>query len=90
MDKKEQFKICMKIANRAEKENLFMFDDDKLSLILDLECAINKFDLKLNDLLNTDNINFAHDIYGIQNNLNRQTKEFENYFVPRFANKDRR
>lgn len=86
MDKKEQFDICVKIVNRAEKENLLMFDD-KLSLIMDLECAINKFDLRLNDLLNADNFNFAHDIYGIQNNLNRETKEFENCFLPRFAAK---
>jgi hypothetical protein len=86
MNKKEQFEICMKIANRAEKENLLMFDD-KLSFIMDLECAINEFDLRLNDLLNADNFNFSHDIYGIQNNLNRETKEFENCFLPRFSAK---
>lgn len=42
MDKKEQFDICVKIVNRAEKENLLMFDD-KLSLIMDLEYSSSKF-----------------------------------------------
>lgn len=39
-------------------------------------------EIYLND---ADDFNFAHDIYGIQNNLNRKTKQFSNFFVPRFA-----
>ena len=47
-------------------------------------CEIS-FDLRLNDLLNADDSNFAHDICGIQKNINRETREIENFFVPRFA-----
>lgn len=80
---KEQLNIIVKITEKAKERGLLMFD--KMSLIMDMECATKEFDLKLNDLLQADDFNFAHDISGIQNNLNRKTKKFENYFIPRFA-----
>lgn len=86
MDKQkriENYPIIVKIVNRAEKGKMLLFD--KISLAMDLECAVDEFNLRLNDLLNADDYNFAHDIYGIQHNLNRQTKKMENFFVPRFA-----
>jgi hypothetical protein len=61
---------------------------DRFSLIMDLECADNEFNLRLNDFLNADDFNFTHDIVGIQNNINRQIMKFENCFVPRFAGKE--
>jgi hypothetical protein len=82
-NRKEKFSMFAKIAKRAEEMDLLMFD--RLSLIMDLECTDDHFNLKLNELLYSDNFNFAHDISGIQNNLNRQTKEMENCFVPRFS-----
>lgn len=83
MTKKENFEKLVEIAKRAEKMNLLMFD--RFSLIMDLECANEEFNLRLEEFLNADNFNFAHDIVGIQNNINRQTKEFENCFLPRFS-----
>lgn len=73
----------IKIAKRAESMNLLMFD--RLSLILDLECAAEKFNLRLGELLNADNLNFTHDICGIQNHINRRTMQFENHFIPRYS-----
>lgn len=43
---------------------------------------------KINEWLNADDFNFAHDFYGIVNNINRE-KGFPatdfGFFVPRFA-----
>ena len=80
---KQEFDIIMEIATRAEKRNLLMFD--RLSLSMDLDCTHEEFNLRLHDLLKADDYNFAHDIIGIQNNLNRQTRQMENCFVPRYA-----
>jgi len=79
----EELDLIIEIAKRAEKNHLIAFD--RISLIMDLEVAHNQFNLKLENLLNADNFNFAHDIVGIQNNINRRTKEIENLFVPRFS-----
>jgi len=83
MTKKESFDLIVAIAKRAEKMGLMMFD--RMSLIMDLKLAVEEFELRLVEFLNADDFNFTHDITGIQNNLNRQTKEMENFFVPRFA-----
>jgi len=83
MTKKENFKKIAEIAKRAEEMNLLMFD--RFSLIMDLECAMERFNLRLDEFVKADNFNFAHDITGIQNNINRQTKEFKNCFLPRFS-----
>ena len=81
--KNENFELYLKITKRAEEMKMVMFD--RMSLIMDLECADNEFNLRLEEFVNADNFNFSHDICGIQNNLNRKTKEFENCFVPRFT-----
>lgn len=79
----EEFKAIVAIAKRAEEMNLLMFD--RMTLIMDLEHAALEFDLRLDDFLNADKFNFAHDIVGIQKHMNRQTKKMENIFVPRYA-----
>ena len=71
------------IANRAVKEGLNFHD--RLSLIMDLELAHEKFNLRLDELLNADKFNFAHDIRGIQQHIDRRNKEFVDCFVPRYA-----
>lgn len=83
MNECETIKLIVEIVNRAEKRDLIAFD--RISLIMDLEHTNEQFNLRLNDLLHADNFNFAHDIVGIQNNLNRISKEMENFFVPRYA-----
>lgn len=83
MTNKENLLLIAKIVERADEKGLLLFD--RLSLIMDLECTMKQYDLRLDDLLNADDFNFSHDICGIQNNLNRETKKMENLFVPRFA-----
>lgn len=83
--KKEERLLLIEIAKRADNKGILMFD--RLSLMMDLEIAMEQFNLKLNDLLNADDFNFCHDICGIQNHINRETREIENFFVPRFCGK---
>lgn len=79
----QDFLIILDIVERANKKGYLMFDG--LSLSMDLEFTHNLFNLRLQELLQADDFNFAHDIIGIQNNLNRQTRQMENCFVPRYA-----
>ena len=83
MDK--NLELIVKIVERAEKEELMMFD--RVSLLMDLKLAQKEFNLRLEDFLNADEFNFAHDIVGIQKNINREEKKFENHFLPRFSGK---
>ena len=71
------------IAKRADEKGLLMFD--RMSLIMDIQAAHEQFKLKLDKLLEADDYNFSHDIVGIQQNINRKTKEIENCFLPRYA-----
>ena len=82
---KERFLKIVEIAKRAEENKLLIFD--RFSLIMDIECADEIFYLRLDDFLNAENFDFVHDIYGIQNNLNRQKRMMENCFLPRFSTK---
>lgn len=82
INNQEDYSKIVDIAKRADKEGLLVFD--RFSLIMDLQVVHNTIGLRLDDLLNADNFNFAHDIIGIQNNMNRETKELENCFLPRY------
>lgn len=59
---------------------------NKLALTMDLT-AVHANDVKIDfkRLLEADDFNFAHDIVGIQQHLNRETGKLENCFLPRFA-----
>lgn len=84
---KERHEKYVEIAKRAEKDELY--NGERINLIMDIESADLKFVLRLDDLLNADKFNFAHDICGIINNINRTeypTTDFGS-FVPRFATK---
>ena len=82
MTEKEKFMMYVKIAQRAEGMDLYK--GERISFLMDLENADKVFDLRLEDLLNADDFNFAHDVVGIVNNINRETLNF-NHFLPRFA-----
>ena len=73
----------VKIAERAEKMKIST--SSRVTLLMDIEYADEQFNLRLDELLNADDINFAHDVCGIQYNINHVTKEMDNFFVPRFA-----
>lgn len=82
---KERYKKYVEIAKRAENEGVYK--GERINLLMDIESADQKFNLKLDDWLKADNFNFAHDIFGIIDNINQT--EFPatdfGFFVPRFA-----
>lgn len=83
MTKDEKLKI-IEIAKRADEEKLT--SSDRLTLIMDIEVAHEQFGLRLDELLTAEKQDFAHDIIGIQTNINRQSKTIENFFLPRYSN----
>lgn len=48
-------------------------------------CHANGTPLRLLDLLGADDFNFAHDVFGIERHLDRETGELDGRFMPRFA-----
>lgn len=45
--------------------------------------------LRLADLLAADDFNFAHDVFGIERHLNRNTGALEGFFRPRFSAREK-
>lgn len=78
----EERATIMEIAQRAKRD----FSANLMTVSMDVEathCNGNK--LKLEEFLGADSFNFAHDIYGINNNLNRKTGKLKNCFLPRYS-----
>ncbi len=82
----EDFALIKKIATRAVKLLKITFPNyDKQWSMMDLTaCHANGCPLRLKDLLDADDFNFAHDIFGLLRHLNRDTGKLENCFLPRF------
>ena len=82
---KERYQKYVEIAKRAEGEGLY--NKERISLLMDIESADQKFHLRLDDWLKADAFNFAHDLYGITNNINRNEFPAIDFglFIPRFA-----
>lgn len=75
------------IADRAYR--MYADNDvrvERLDVVLDITmCHFNAQKLRLDDLLAADDMNFAHDIGGINRHLNRDTNELMDGFRPRFS-----
>lgn len=85
MTPREKNLMYLKIIERAEKLGINFIS--RLTVFIDLEVADKTFNLRLEEFLNADDMNFIHDFIGIQNNIDRSTKEF-GFFVPRFASNE--
>lgn len=84
MKDKERFMMYVKIAQRAEGMDLYT--GERMTFLMDVESADKQFDMRLEDWLNADDFNFAHDVVGIVNNIDRSTFPAEIHrFLPRFA-----
>jgi isopentenyl diphosphate isomerase/L-lactate dehydrogenase-like FMN-dependent dehydrogenase len=79
---KEDYKVINEIVERAKNLGV---KRDTLDLDMDICAAHENCPLRLEDFLKADDFNFLHDVYGIISNLNRETGELENCFLPRFA-----
>jgi hypothetical protein len=74
--------LISKIAERA----VSLFACDKIEILIDIYyCIEGGCDLDLDGLLHADEFDFRHDIVGIHNNLNHETKKLEHCFLPRFS-----
>lgn len=76
----------VKIVDRAV--DMFRRHDtprDRIDIVMDLEVTHATCPLRLEELVEAGDFDFAHDIYGITRHLNRETGELENCFLPRFA-----
>lgn len=82
--------LIRKLVKRADEIGLkHGVEIDKLQLEMDL-CAAhaNGCELRLQDLLDTDDANFSHDVFGISRFLNRATGQIPaEKFAPRYAAK---
>lgn len=81
---KERNVLYLKIAQRAAKQG---YIKDRLQFLMDLESADRKFNLRLEELLNSNEINFAHDINGIEKYIVRNDFPATDFgeFVPRYT-----
>ena len=83
-DTLDQMATIANIAARAvEMANLNKYT--RMTAILDISHCNSSCPLRLDDLLAADDFNFAHDVFGINQHLNRETGELNDCFLPRFA-----
>ena len=87
---KKEMALIRKIANRAvtmAKKAGVQYH--QMDAEMDISaCHNNGNALKLQELLQSDDVNFGHDIFGIRHYLNRETGELTDCFVPRFSARD--
>jgi hypothetical protein len=79
--------LIAQIAERALPLYQIVGDEKPaMHALMDLTaCHANGCRLRLTDLLAADEVNFAHDIFGIRRHLDRTTGKLLDCFVPRFA-----
>ena len=75
--------LIEKIMHRATK----LTDRSPSGLFMDISATHASHPLDLQRLLDSDDFNFLHDIFGIQKHLNRETGLLDGCFCPRFTAK---
>lgn len=83
-------KICDRAFNNPLIKDQFCgFVDPRATITMDLTAThLNGTPLELEDLLLADDANFGHDVCGISGNIDRETGQLLNCFLPRFARKE--
>jgi len=82
----EEYALISKIVKRAQEE---LSVSDPVSLTMDLDAThSNGTPLDFEKLLGFDKFNFAHDIFGIMNHIDRNTGELTRCFLPRCSKPD--
>ena len=77
------YDLLQRIVNRAK--TLGIGWGDTITQMMDIDHAADQFKMRLQEMADADDFNFAHDFVGIQNTMNRETGRIEGLFVPRFA-----
>lgn len=83
---REEMELILKIAQRAKVMAAdYRIEYLPMESMMDLSaCIAQGVPLKLRELLNADDENFAHDVFGIRRHINRETGRLENCFLPRY------
>lgn len=83
---KDDTDLIAEIAGKAAKLYADIGHDfDMMSMVMDLEVVHAETPLRLEEMLESENYDFIHDIAGIRRHLNRATGRLEDFFVPRFT-----
>ena len=77
------YDLLDRITKRARKMGIAR--GDKISQMMDIDHAADQFNMRLEEMENAPDFDFAHDFIGIQNTMNRETGKIEGLFVPRYA-----
>lgn len=81
-----EFQTIVAIAKRAETMQPTCMEHSRTDWLMDITaCHLNGFPLRLDDLLAADDMNFAHDVFGIRRHIDRETGKLLDCFLPRFA-----
>src|ERR1700733_1726990 len=87
-NKKLEYFLIKDIAVRARnigKAHQPDFRRSIMDIMMDIEYCHESNPLNLQALLDADDFNFCHDVFGIARHFNRQTLKLEDCFVPRFT-----
>ena len=79
--------LSLAIARRAVRiASAHTIDYSLITAQMDiLATHLNGCPLKLQELLDANDSNFIHDVFGIRNHLNRETGKLEDFFDPRYS-----
>jgi hypothetical protein len=78
----EESRIVDEIVARAVNAGIY---DEPLDAAMDISAVHAHCPLRLAELRDADQFNFAHDMCGVRRHLNRKTGELGGFFLPRFA-----
>src|SRR4051812_18841212 len=87
---RDEMVVIMRIVARAFEQIPTLKKYGKLSLLMDLEACQADVPLGLEQLLLASPFDFAHDVVGIINHMDRQTKKLSGCFLPRYAKQEAR
>lgn len=84
---KKDMALIEKLADRLEiygKKFGVELEYDRLEFIMDLDaCNSNGTPLDFQKLLDADDFNFGHDVWGIRAHIDRTTGKVKDFFMPR-------
>jgi len=84
---KETTSVEALIARRAvAKAKDLGIQYDQMTAVMDIDaCHSNGNPLRLQELLEADDLNFFHDVFGIRKHIDRTTGKLGDCFVPRYT-----
>lgn len=88
---REDYNICDKITTRVMEMGLYP-SNYRVTAMMDIQNAAKYFNMRLQEWLEAEKFDFAHDVLGIARAINRVAYpvDFSNdpLFLPRFAGKE--